>query len=142
MELTREKVLAMEAGRELDALVVEKVMGYKFVQEGSTLWKDDAPFPFVIYDEEFGYCLYEKYEDGWPFTTFNPSADISAAWAVHTEINKRGWGMCLLDRYSHGPSRPFEYGCQLGKDGVTHVGYGETAPLAICRAALLTTLTE
>jgi hypothetical protein len=37
--MTREDILAMPAGRELDALVAEKVMGYKYTSDFDRLFK-------------------------------------------------------------------------------------------------------
>jgi hypothetical protein len=139
--MTREEILAMQPGRELDARVAENVMGYKFVQEGSTLWKEDAPFPFLMYNEEFGYCLYEKYEDGWPFTTFNPSTDISAAWEVVEKIgNNAEW---MLYRLGHTDEEGIlKYNCTFLQvfSGFSPSAKGITAPEAICKAALLAVL--
>jgi hypothetical protein len=61
--MTREQVLAMQPGRELDMLVAESVMGW--VVDGSHLKMN-------------GYIAY--------MADFKPSRDISAAWEVEEKI--------------------------------------------------------
>lgn len=72
-EWTREKILSMEPGRELDALVAEKVMGWRLQGQSYWLCGDD-----VVHDVLF----------------WNPSTDMYAAWEVvekmqcaHVHIN-------------------------------------------------------
>jgi len=105
--LTPEQIDAMPAGREMDSLVAEQVMGWKYNLLGDA-WENTG----------HGWVGYEK---------FMPSADIAAAWAVadmlHFSIISQhpiGW---LVDTRSN-TRLPF-----------VEV-YANTAPLAICRAAL------
>ncbi len=90
----------MKAGRELDALVAEKVMGQYFRNEWYKLYNDTIP------------CY---------------STDISAAWKVVEKIKKEFVGI----------SDPLN--CNIWECSFTFKtsALGETAPLAICRAALL-----
>lgn len=112
---------AMEAGHELDALVAEKVMGIK-VQ-----WMID-------------------YRNIPQF-----SIDIAAAWQVIAELNKRGFRVHItVDSDGDCNSVTLEAGdsnCPYNKPYDPSDGHGytliehepievQTAPLAICRAAL------
>ena len=137
--LTKDEILAMKPGRELDALVTEKVMGLniklKGCVEGEAIdqclfdWDPDVPCP----------CSYmEKHKTNIGCEHYQPvfkrySTDISAAWEVaekfHSYIENAGYGekkyhVILNEFNNNGNVYQFE-------------AFGETAPLAICRAALL-----
>lgn len=116
-ELTREQVLGMEAGPEMDELVAVMIMGYESskVRNGWVELGNFATYP-------------KRY-----------STDIAAAWEVVEKVREKGWGMAIVNAFSQEPDGP-GYGCHLRNGMKTHTGYAETAPLAICRAALLTTI--
>ena len=126
MTLTREAILAMPAGREMDALIAELVMGWRVEHE-----------PYQFLDGEAG----TGYDDP---GDFQPSTDIAAAWEVVERLN-------LLDLYALKRSNEYDSqtaGYEVGEpscgDGGRYwdrLAEAETAPLAICRAALLTTIT-
>jgi len=71
-ELTREQILSMPAGRELDSLVAQHVMGWEVI--GAKLNKD-------------GYIAYS--------VDFKPSSDIAAAWKVVKKMHERGYRIVL-----------------------------------------------
>jgi hypothetical protein len=119
----------MKPGRELDALVAEKVMGWRLEERGygATFWVDEngkvkrAAEPCSI-----DFCSCE---------VFSPSTDISDAWEVVEKLRDLGfhvgiktppkvkscsYWVCLENFYA----------------GKSFTEYGETAPLAICMAAL------
>lgn len=105
----------MEAGRELDALVAEKVMGLTPVEWSG--WEGDLSL--VYGDQETG-GIVPRY-----------STDIGAAWEVVEKLKQ--------DRTVHLWSVPSGYMVQM--TGVNAkmlevIGQADTAPLAICRAAL------
>lgn len=117
-DITSEKILAMEAGTELDALVAERVMGWH-------LYSGEARAPNGIpWIDNDGVGVGRSHPAGW-----SPSTDIAAAWEV---VEQMGHEMKL------------EY---IGSAKVTfrvtssrQVSATGTAPLAICRAALLSIL--
>lgn len=129
--LSRDEILAMPVGRELDELVIKKIFKFTIVPSGTTFWnKKDAPFPFIMNDETWGMCLYEDDEsEGWSYRTFNPSTDISAAWEVVEKMDKDGWDLRLIKSDDY---REVAFGAYtvLNRD----------VPEAICKAALLTKL--
>lgn len=113
--MRRDEILAMPAGEEFDELVAEKIM-----------------------PEKCGYARYGK---------FNPSVDIADAWEVVEHFADKGYCPALLfDDNGH---------WALSFEGAQSVAYGDepmdvsttffitkdlwcdTAPLAICRTALL-----
>jgi hypothetical protein len=111
----------MEAGREMDALVAEKVLGCK-VENPNGFYKcgcgETCRYPHAIDDREgqlYGGLLY--------FST-----DISAAWKLCENFPGYGVacsrGTCICRIY-------------LTDDrSSASVGEADTVPLAICRAAL------
>jgi len=125
--MTREEILALEAGRELDALVAKKVMGWHLVRwadetDGGRVWKGDAGEYRAPYSV-----------DPNPKWRWSPSTDIAAAWEVVDALMDNGIGLPQI----------FHDG-QLWVASVSdctrkksNMASALTAPLAICRAALL-----
>jgi hypothetical protein len=103
----------LQAGRELDALVAEKVMGY-------TLGTPPSPESAInLAGPEY------------PVTVPHYSTDIAAAWQVVEKFKDRDWRF-ILDKYDDGWGIEIELsGGKYGSGAVA-----ETAPLAICRVAL------
>jgi hypothetical protein len=105
----------MNAGRELDALIAEKVMGL-------------TPHP-AKEGEAPGYAI-----DKVP----NYSTEWDAAWQVVESIERRGWWVELW--YGNGKYGPKKRaGCVIGAYGDDDTRFEEmddTMPLAICAAAL------
>ena len=128
MTLTREQILALPAGRELDALVAEKVFG---------LAVDRVQFATA---DTTGY----KSDDGFRYPVPRYSRDIASAWGVVDKLTKDGYAFQF--------NAMAECGARFdptGDDGcwedweVQHEDQElplESAPLAICQAAILTIL--
>jgi len=149
----------MPAGPELDVLVAEKVMGWKrgrgwfdsptnalgdrwFDAEGNRLGDDHAtPEGHGGGDSEY------------PDQVWSPSTDIAAAWEVVEKLNssmlRRDARRDTSGRYDHGCFFHLERNALLdawaertGRDPLKEPRppepwhYADTAPLAICRAAL------
>jgi hypothetical protein len=96
--MTRDEILKMEAGWEMDAKVGALIMGKKKLIE---------------------------------FDCFEPSTDISAAFEVLEKLGEVSWS--LSPCWSLGTGKRVGFSFWIG--GETTVA--PTAPLAICRAALL-----
>jgi hypothetical protein len=113
--VTRDEILAMEPGEELNLLVGEKVFGLKFTS-----------FPR-------GKCYYV---DGMGWHTVNDySTRISDAWEVVERMHR--WGGCNLGCYGsrHGKVK-WVVVDTIAPNG-HHKVTAHTAPEAICKAALL-----
>ena len=123
--MTRDEILSMPAGLEMNAIVATHVMGApEIIWEK---WRDGERYPVIRYcpgDDVFH-----------PVPSY--STDIAAAWQVmerlrcdwseiHLTYTPRGWYVLLADSFT-------------GKK-VTETGRQDSAPFAICRAALLATL--
>ena len=137
----------LPAGRELDALVAEKVMGWKrrrIVEcypgmVGVPLddprlddywWTSDNRPTNEIARDEGGGAVGECNECGKVYGAGSPSTDIAAAWTVVEKL--RG-----CDQWPEIGATGRSWYCEFeGEPGVIVEGFGDTAPLAICRAAL------
>jgi hypothetical protein len=125
---------SMVAGRELDALVAERVLGWKLIDRIEMGWGEGPD----VWDCTNGKDADECYSP--TRQHFAPSTDISAAWAVVERMRENGMWMKLTG--------PFYTDAPLWNAGFTphgmtgfngrpdFCGHGDTAPLAICRAAL------
>ena len=116
--LTRERILAMPAGREMDAWVAERVLDWK--RRTGSIFSNESEWepPNSV---------------GWDWLP-ESSTDIAAAWLV---VEKLG----LLNRWTLSSSDEPKYFMTLGyEDAPAETIIADSAPLAICRAALLTTL--
>lgn len=108
----------LPAGRELDALVAEKVMGWRLRENmgaaGGRCWATGRTD-----GGSYGSGVYPEFE----LPEF--SMDMNAAWKVVTASNTR------LDLFG-----PAWRGLWTASFSPHPTAQGETAPLAICRAAL------
>lgn len=114
-----------EAGRELDAIVAEKVVGYRWVKGGTFLL--DSHLSVAVLVEANGTHLDTK---NLPRYT----SDIAAAWEVVEKLHEMG----LYVAISKDPDR-FTWDVRGWNDKTNSnrfIGFAETAPLAICLAAL------
>ena len=117
--MTPKEIDKLEAGPELDALVAEHVMGWRWA-----VAECEAP---SLND---GRC---QKPNGAFVLNFKPSRDIAAAWQAVEKFNNYDWKL-----ESHGEGETFT----IYKDGTHYSGDGAGAPLAICRAALKAMLTS
>jgi hypothetical protein len=137
--MTRDEILNMPEGEEIDRLVAEKVMGWHIEtdKQGWRSWRDkDGNYQNAV-------APYDGYEDQEDFHTikWHPSESILWAWEVVEKLGgdkHRQWYLCT--NFSS------EFGNQIYAEIYEHMdeseivicsATAETAPLAICRAALL-----
>ena len=121
--MTRDEILNIPAGREIDTIILRDILKYKpvYVQEGAlfgTVGELD--------------CWYDEGGMFVPLGT-SPSNDISTAWKVVEKMKENpDVGIALSDYSSGGFCFTF-----FGPGMFEYEGDAETVPLAICRAALL-----
>src|SRR4051812_7923471 len=118
----------LKPGRELDALVAERVMGW-------TRGKEE------VYHERDWDSVYTRpcwLADGkplkWTPDNFRPSIDIAAAWQVVEEMRCKDFNFLILS-----PADPYTFTCHFypgGEQG--HIVTHEKPATAICLAALKT----
>ena len=116
----------MEAGRELDTLVAEKVMGWEATADG-LYWDARQKRTRLVLGSAIAKKREEMGIENGPGFVFAPSTDIAAAWEVVEKADL--WS--LYGSIGDGPYRAciqFE-----DREGLMTA---DTAPLAICLAAL------
>lgn len=134
----------MEPGRELDALIAEKVFRI-FVPEGDIGQKQLGPFPQG--DETYEWGINTRVRDGgrlWYYRGPKYSTEIGPAWEVVEKIRQMDHGWRKYDFTIQQMDR-LEGGKWCVKTEAPPRGHGnfsevwvaaETAPYAICLAAL------
>lgn len=141
--MTRDEIEAMPAGRELDRLVAEKVMGWSIYRYDKDI-PENCYFMLVTeqYDpvtEDMGLRAGERKteEEAWN-DNYHFSTDISAAWEVVEKIGEKRFDVEIMRRTD---GRYFATCIKVGnplKDRLFEVhAEAGAAPLAICKAALL-----
>ncbi len=144
----------MKAGRELDALVAEKVMGWQWMrQEAGHRYGDGT----ILAENKVRAYLYRpmkkeraewselipddgKYPRGKNNFIDNYSTDIAVAWQVVEHLLGAHEHNTFELEYGFGDDQDWcaSFGCSESddKDGVVTIELADTGPLAICLAAL------
>jgi hypothetical protein len=107
----------LKAGRELDALVAEKVMGV------GVEWWNGEPLYVVTQDGHISSHHLAEY-----------STDIAAAWEVAEKLRADGLEISVHNSWPYNDGR--RWCCDIMAHGKWDNAKAETAPLAICLAAL------
>ena len=124
----------MSAGPELDALLAEKVMGWRRFDNWSQTMGRERPF-FLV--GESGVIVYRHPDLG---KSWSPSKNMADAWDVVEKIeNTLNFQIDNVGLENKGQRRWRVLFSRSG-DPISVVADAETAPLAIARAALQTVL--
>jgi len=131
--MTRDEVLAMKPGRELDALVAEKVMGWRKKTfpgggGGFTAWVDENEKVMKLISNS------TMSETCYRCDYFRPSTDTAAVWEVEEEIDKRNLRVAYC--------QALQIVIRSQKDYVTTFDYVHASPADRCKAALLAVMEE
>lgn len=123
--MTNEEIDKLEAGRELDALIAEKVMGWTPHCQNPAHYVEvaNSTSEMSVIQEVVAY--------------WRPSTDIAAAWQVVEKLRAAGWFYSLSDAVEIPEYIVMFY----QPDSPDAQAMDESAPLAICRAALKATTT-
>jgi hypothetical protein len=131
--MTKDEILNMPAGREMDALIAEKVMGAKWI-DGCLRYSEDEKWMVRIL------CGVTIHARTLPLFT----EDIAAAWQAGMHIHEKY--KCQFDVGTvppHAQTDERKFFCRIAGGkleyanyDLTLVMYAPTAPLAICRALL------
>ena len=142
MKLTREQIENMLAGREIDLAIAQEFTGsdiYDAIEWREWAWKyNELSYPCGFYDE-FGVFIVTA--EGTMGKYFSPSTDIAAAWDVVEKLNS----ICIWVSVSNKMTNSLQgFVCEFSKTYYEEVDIveAETAPLAICRAALIAMMEE
>jgi hypothetical protein len=114
-------------GRELDALVAEKVMGWVLTRRGGEGKYRDTMYWNGAQDKG------SQVDWHW-----HPSTDIAAAMQVVEKMFSDGWAVELTRNIDNGKPEAWEAGFYGGneRNGLYKTAYCDSLALAICRAAL------
>jgi hypothetical protein len=132
MNMNKDEIKNMPAGKEMDALIAIEVMGLpdrpmygnSCAYCGSEMWHG-VERSWCSVCEEWRYSAYKEYSDG-----------IEEAWEVVEKLcNESGCDVVKVCKRDPELLRG-EWSCNFGRG---YEAFGDTAPLAICRAALLHT---
>jgi len=137
-ELTQEQVQKLSAGRDLDLLIAEKVLGWRW-------WYIPLARVRVLYPPDEQLAWMTTPADGtepigaatrflWPPKY---STDVALAFSVVEAMSSYGCGLVLEDWRNESELYPWAAYFGLPDGGTSAQGVADTAPLAICRAALL-----
>lgn len=129
----------MQAGREMDAVIAERLFGYVWRRSSATGARCIYPatrWPEWMTEPADGT---ERLVGDWTMGRFTPtySTDVADAWRVVEHFGARGWAL-HLKAYRHVDVPP---DMRHGAAFWSHAHYtgtilAPTSPLAICRAAL------
>ena len=126
--MNRDEILNMPAGREMDTLVAEKIMGW---ERGNISALPQGDIPVWHTGEGKGWKTHQS-------INWSPSTVINSAWEVVEKILEKP---CSINVQTEFHSDGNHSSCFIHPypRGTTNLimGHGSTAPLAICRAALL-----
>lgn len=119
----------LEAGRELDALVAEKVMGW-------TLGKPHLLHGYLMHGSVEIECWEGSLKDNVTQTkdSWHPSTDIRWAWEVVEKLKR--YGFELGYQFDESGELEWDASFDMERHSEAHCVYAPTAPLAICKAAL------
>ena len=135
--MTRQEILALSAGRELDRLVAEHVLGWTDFQYPTHLTSAIDGLTAIAPDPTGGNCWGRRYVEQF-------SSRISSAWQVIDHLIQRGYWVEINlpgGKRSKGDLPEVTlYTDFWEQEEADVVEMGETLPLVICRAALLTSL--
>jgi hypothetical protein len=132
--MNREQIENMPAGREMDALIAKEVMGLEVLdvpivprEVFNRHWLTDAAH------REF----MKAYPDGGAKTVSHYSTETSAAWEVVEKLHSMGaWlSISIIPGYKTWDVRGVLN--ENTREEHRFINHAESAPLAICRAALL-----
>jgi len=131
--MTRDEILAMKLGRELDELVIRHIMNIPIVESVDLFSQEPFPAAWWVEDEGW-YIADERDEDGLIYMPFNPSEDIAAAWEVEEEIERQNKRVAYCQALKIVLYSKDEY--------VGMFDYVHASPADRCKAALLAVIGE
>jgi hypothetical protein len=137
--MTRDEILNMPAGREMDALIAEKVMGecahtlHNYAKDNRDDFGDYITWRCRKCKKAFRGLAYSNRD----IVCEHYSTWIAAAWEVVEKMQGDWWKMEFLTGIH---AAEFEKPNMKCEDQTYHEATADKMPLAICRAALLATL--
>ena len=144
--MNEEQIRQMRAGREMDCLVAEQVMGWVWMRRREPRHEGDT-LQSVLYRPDWKWIDWCELipDDGKPRSMNQSipaySTDIAAAWGVVERLYNEHWIVSIGSLAENPRGWRCEL-CNMWPDDFERAptdieANGDTAPLAICRAALL-----
>ena len=138
VKMTKDELLAMEAGYELDSLIATEVMGWSRQEETPDGYIcEDGGADWISSDGKDWWCNACDQESGFP----RFSTDLAIAWKLMEKLYDDGWiaGIGSLAQKPRGWRAEL---CNMWEADFERCptdieANADSAPLAICRAALL-----
>jgi len=130
--VSRKEVAQLSAGREMDTLVAEQVMGWQKETDEAELKRLDKYFSY-----REGRIWWRKPEGGWYYEPSAFSSDLTAAWQVVERMNSRGLTLFLFQSLE-GIHVAFDESRAVDPDYIIK----KSVARAICEAALLVASTS
>jgi hypothetical protein len=135
--MTEDEIKSMHAGYEIDILVAKEVMGWRLIPE------EDLPSTEVDGEVEHWAQMWLDKDNKFMHNDFFPSTDMNDAWEVVLYFESKGWCPNLVNDDAGHWALSF-----VGVNDLSPCTYQnvwidfpeqwcDTAPLAICRSALL-----
>ena len=148
--MSRDEILNMPAGRQLDALIAEKVMGWEAIRV-DYFGEDSSPRQNELEEwmaknelDSIGDYFIDVDKNFWvEDNDWQPSTDIHAAWEVVEKMRNNKYEPCVNGEcWTPIEHRMGLWQADFQNGGPCHSARADTAPLAICRAALLAAMEE
>lgn len=136
--MTRDEILKEPAGARLDAWVAKRGMEWETIDTGTPYTRVKAFGVIVQKDDGDLRCQrFARIGDAVPMWDWKPSTQIQWAWDVAEKMQQTGWLFTLASNWNG-----FYYCSFVGDEKRGGVSVSESAPEAICKAALLAKLSE
>ena len=124
---SRKEIIQLSAGREIDVLVAEQIMGWQIETDEPKLESLQRYFSLDEHPQ-----WWRAPEGGWYSDPPSYSSDIATAWQIVERMNSRGQFL-FLSQNSEGFKVDFDELRTFSPDNISE----KSGALAICKAALL-----
>lgn len=124
---SRKEIIQLSAGRDIDVLVAEQIMGWQIETDEPKLTRLQRYFSRDEHPQ-----WWRAPEGGWYSDPLSYSSDIAAAWQIVESMNSQGQFLFLSQNYQ-------EYNVAFDEPRTTSPDYisEKSIALAICQAALV-----
>jgi len=128
--MSRKEILQLNAGREIDILVAEQVMGWQIETDAAKLKRLNRDV-----SQNVGNGWWRTPEGGWRCELPSYSSEIAAAWQVVEKMKSQGRVLFLIQRFN-------ENKVAFAEESASSPDYISDKSLtgAICKAALLVSI--
>ena len=132
--MTKEEILGVKAGPELDLLITEKILGWKR-SDSPAFWKCGAKFALM---DRQGYKICPKCQ------VYGYSTEIERAWEVVEKMMAKGYNYTIRGNFEGNGKHwcGFDHQNWADSNPIFQSPLCNTLPMAICKAALIAVLED